>query len=179
MILLGFGSPFSYGQDSAFLACAKYTDREMRLSCLDITLTKAIRQQNSKANSDISVATDHDDVAAFGAEKQARDTQVNPDMSAATAHDRVDAFGTEKQARVVTTNAGREALVDEISTLNTIKPDMWYITLDSGQVWQQVHPKRFDLKKGDTVQISPSRWGNNFRLTTAKLSGFIQVSRVK
>lgn len=165
----------SYAQDSAFLACAKYTDREMRVTCLEAALNEALKQQNATTNSSRSKDDTAKKIVGFD-----RSTIPNaPAAGAATNHDRVDAFGTEKQAQVVTTNTGNEELLDEISALNSIKPNMWNITLNSGQVWQQVHPKRFALKTGDTVRISASRWGNNFRLTTSRLSGFIQVSRVK
>lgn len=75
---------------------------------------------------------------------------------------------------VTISDATKEPL-DEVSTLDIVKPNMLDITLNSGQVY----PKRFGLREGDLVRFYPSRWGDNFKLTTSRLSGFIQVSKVK
>ena len=164
MLLIGLGSSLSYADESDFLACARYTNRAIRFACLDATLQKAIKQQNPTANSPIS---------------EENKSLPRPVDNRAANQERVDTFGLEQETRVVSTGEGTEELQDEITALNSIKPNMWDITLNGGQVWRQVLPKRFDLRPGDMVRIYPSRWGNNFRLTTSRLSGFIQVSRVK
>ena len=175
MALIGLVSPLSHAHDSAFLACAKYTDHEMRVACLEAVLNEALKQQNATINSSRSKDDAAEKIVGFD-----RSTiQNSPAAGTATNQERVEAFGLEQQARIVSASEGTEELVDEISALNSIKPNMWYITLNSGQVWQQVHPKRFELRTGDTVQIHSSGWGKNFRLTASRLSGFIQVSRVK
>ena len=169
--MLGLGSSVSYGQDSAFLECAKYTDRDLRVRCLEITLTQALKRQEAMANPANSQNVMKDSV-------QNRPLQRPRDSEVAN-QGRIETFGRERQPQVVTRNDGSEELLDEVSDLDVIKPNMLDITLDSGQVWRQVYPKRFALKKGDLVRIYPSKWGDDFRLTTSRLSGFIQVSRVK
>jgi hypothetical protein len=53
------------------------------------------------------------------------------------------------------------------------------ITLDNGQVWRQMQPKRYPLQPGYDVRIYSSRWGNSYRLSSPILNGFIQVERVR
>lgn len=168
--MLGLGSSLSYGQESAFLECARYTDRDMRVRCLEITLIQALKRQEATANS-----ARRENITTDSVQNQ----HLPPAPVETSNQGRVEAYGKENQALVVSRSDGTEELLDEVSGLDTFKPNMLDITLDSGQVWRQVYPKRFDLREGDMVRIYPSRWGDNYRLTTARLSGFIQVSRVK
>lgn len=163
--MTGLASTASYADDSAFLACGQYTYREMRVACLEAALNDAIMKQNQST--------------VPGNQEQIKGYRRPVTGNTTTYQDRVDAFGRENQPRVVSTGEGKEEFYDQISGLNKIKPNIWDITLNSGQVWRQVYPKRFDLRESDTVRIYPSRWGDNFRLTTSRLSGFIQVSRIK
>ena len=106
-------------------------------------------------------------------------TQQQPAFSRPTEQQRVDSFGLESQARVVSRGDDGEELLDNIVDIDTYRPNMFEITLESGQIWRQMVPKRFALRKGDPVRIYPIRIGEDYRLTTARLEGFIQVKRVK
>ena len=53
------------------------------------------------------------------------------------------------------------------------------ITLDNGQVWEQINSKRFALEKGDEVRIYPTRWGSSYRLASLSHKGYIQVKRLR
>jgi hypothetical protein len=53
------------------------------------------------------------------------------------------------------------------------------ITLDNGQVWEQVNSKRFPLEEGDEVRVYSTRWGNSYRLASLSRKGFIQVQRLR
>lgn len=91
--------------------------------------------------------------------------------------DRLESFGRE--ARIVVNADGEDELHDSIAELLMARPNQWLIRLASGQVWEQVHPKRLNLREGDEVRIYPTGWGDNFRLETPRLDGYIQVLRVE
>ena len=105
------------------------------------------------------------------------ETVVETAAEATQPPDRVESFGRE--TRVVVNDDGEDELIDVISELYMARPNQWLIRLASGQVWRQTHPKRINLREGDNVRIYPSHWGDNFRLETPRLSGFIQVLRVE
>jgi hypothetical protein len=46
-------------------------------------------------------------------------------------------------------------------------------------VWRQNIPQRFALKSGQRVTLHSTKWGASYRLSADKLSGFIQVERVR
>jgi len=94
-----------------------------------------------------------------------------------TEEDRLESFG--RQPRVVVNDDGEDELNDVITELMMAKPNMWLIRLESGQVWRQTHPSRLNLREGGSARIYPTGWGDNYRLETSRLSGFIQVLRVE
>jgi len=143
----------------------------MRVRCLEITLIQALKRQESTENPARRGNATTDSVQ--------NQRTPGPAGGEVTNREHMDAFGKEKQARLVTKNDGTEELNDVVSALKIFQPNMWDIILNNGQVWRQEYPKRFGLREGDFVRIRPSRWGDNYRLTTSRLSGFIQVSRVK
>ena len=156
--------------DSAFLDCAKYTDRVLRLTCLETTLNQALQQRNAMPGNAVTQPA-APTTAVQGYRRPVVDEK-------AAEQRRVESFGLESRARVSSSDDGKEELMDKIMDLDQIRPNMWDVTLDSGQVWRQVHPKRFALRKGDTVHITSSGWGDNYRLSTSRLDGFIQVERI-
>jgi len=93
--------------------------------------------------------------------------------------DRMESFGRGKPSRVVENEAGEEELFATVTELLLAKPNMWLLKLDNDQVWRQIHPRRYKLREGDDIRIYPTRWGENFRLETSRLNGYIQVVRVE
>lgn len=89
----------------------------------------------------------------------------------------VEDFGRQ-QARVVQADDGKDELIDTVASLQQLGPNLWVITLESGQRWQQMLSKRYALQAGDDVRIYPTRWGSSFRLSAERLGGYIQVERV-
>ena len=156
LCLAGFAPPV-LGQhgDSAFVACADINDRQQRIACLEDALEAATAPSPLKD----TMATTTEPLRP--AEQQ-----------------RVESYGREA-AQVVASETGAEALHDTVSSLVLVRPNQWRITLGSGQTWQQVHPKRYNLREGDAVRIHGTTWGDNFRLESGRLSGFIQVLRVE
>jgi hypothetical protein len=114
-----------------------------------------------------------DDEEAVEAEAEAPQTAE----AAPAAGSEVDNFG-RSSARLETNDKGGQELVDTIAAIRTINQSMVEVTLESGQVWRQMISKRYLLKVGDTVTIRPTAWGSSFRLTSERISGFIQVQRV-
>jgi len=95
------------------------------------------------------------------------------------ASDRLENFGRGTTGKVIVNAEGQEELIDVVTELTMAKPNMWLIRLASGQVWRQTHSRRYNLRKGDEVRIYPTQWGENYRLETERLSGFIQMLRVE
>ena len=194
--------------DSAFLACAQIKDRNERLQCLDEALNSAVGEQE-ETESAASVENfgssqeamtesqpenaDKEEKRSFfrlpklgGIFKRGDDEVESEEENAAPepavernrgSERRVEDFGRE--TRVVVNANGEDELHDTVTELVQSKPNLWRIRLASGQVWRQVHPKRYNLKVGDNVRIYPSRWGDDYRLQIDRLNGFIQISRVE
>ena len=110
-------------------------------------------------------------------EDQEQEVALSEDTSA----DRLDNFGrgTSTISKVIENAEGQEELIDVVVELTLAKPNMWLIRLASGQVWRQTHSRRYNLRKGDEVRIYSTQWGENYRLETERLSGFIQMLRVE
>lgn len=103
--------------------------------------------------------------------------EAAPAAPAAAASD-VDSFGRRGDARVETNAKGRQELVDTVAAVKPLGQNMLEVTLESGQVWRQMISKRYPVNVGDTVTIRPTSWGSSYRLTSERISGFIQVERV-
>ena len=191
----------------AFLACAEITDRVERVICLEEALESATATQ--AADPAVMEDTPETEVEDFGTSPGAVTETANvvergaeerrsffrlprlPSLFGggddAPESDAMDAEPVEenavqsfcREARVVVNMNGQDELQDVITELLEANPNMWLIRLASGQVWRQTHSKRLNLREGDAVRIYPSRWGENYRLQTPRLSGFIQVLRVE
>lgn len=93
----------------------------------------------------------------------------------------VENFGRNTETamlRVIEGTDGKTELLDTVAGLSQPIPNTWVVTLQSGQTWRQTTGKRYALREGDEVRIYPTRWGNAYRLTASRLSGYIQVERV-
>ncbi|MDG1851666.1 MAG: hypothetical protein P8J44_06080 [Gammaproteobacteria bacterium] len=108
-------------------------------------------------------------------EDQEQEVALSEDTSA----DRLENFGRGTSSKVIENAEGQEELIDVVTELTMAKPNTWLIRLASGQVWRQTHTRRYNLRKGDEVRIYPTQWGENYRLETERLSGFIQMVRVE
>lgn len=106
-----------------------------------------------------------------------RDEAEKPAENPAPAS--VDDFGRRETAtRVIEGTDGKSELIDTITELEQLGPNLWLITLESGQTWTQMLSKRYALEEGDEVRIYTTRWGNSYRLSAPRIGGFIQVERV-
>lgn len=92
--------------------------------------------------------------------------------------ERLRNFGRDDDGATLTTDeAGQDRLHDTIASLEK-RRDAWIVTLASGQVWMQDYPRALALREGDDVTIYRAGFGNGYRLSTGRLSGFIRVKRV-
>jgi hypothetical protein len=93
----------------------------------------------------------------------------------------------ERPAEEIETQTSKEppAEADDreyFGTITSIRerlPNAYVITLDNGQVWQQVQPEAYPLRPGLDVRIYPTDWGNSYRLIGAGTGRHIQVRRVR
>jgi len=95
-----------------------------------------------------------------------------------------ESFGADQLKR---TEAEREAtpeprtLTATVSQVREMRPSVFRVTLDNGQVWQQMDmDSLFNLAAGDTVQIDRGRMGG-YRMARISKGGssWVRVSRVK
>ena len=85
-------------------------------------------------------------------------------------------------ARVPPQNAAADAPSEWVGTITSLKvraPNLYLITLDSGQVWSQQVAERYALRVGQRVRVYESKWGSSKRLEADGVKGFIQVELVR
>lgn len=107
--------------------------------------------------------------------------QASPSGAVAEQNEDVQRFGERSEtdtARVIEGSGGKSELIDTVASLQEREPNVWLITLESGQQWLQMEGKLYPMRVGEEVRIYPSRWGNAYRLTAPRISSFIQVERV-
>ena len=75
--------------------------------------------------------------------------------------------------------AAENQIVATIAALRERGPNSYLITLDNGQMWDQVRPQWYALRPGLEVRLYPTNWGESHRLTSVEHGGFIQVRRVR
>jgi len=111
---------------------------------------------------------------------EVRETTPAPVATPEESAGAVRTFGqSTATARVEADAEGNTELVDTVTAVRQVDPTKIQITLSSGQVWRQTVGKRYLLREGDTVHISGSSWGDEFRLSADGKRGFIQVRRVE
>lgn len=77
--------------------------------------------------------------------------------------------------------AGPRTLTATIQQLRETRPNVFLMSLDNGQVWQQMDmDSLFHVKEGDTVEINRGRMGG-YRMARKSRggSGWVRVTRVK
>ncbi len=79
----------------------------------------------------------------------------------------------------VNENAPANELIARVAEIKELNRNRFIITLENGQVWQQMQTRRFALAEGDEVRIYPSRWGSSYRLSSQSHKGYIQVQRLR
>ncbi len=85
----------------------------------------------------------------------------------------------EAEERAEAAEAAANQIVATITDLQERQPNAWLITLDNGQMWDQVRPQWYPLRPGQQVRLYPTNWGSSYRLTEMGRGGYIQVQRVR
>lgn len=169
--------------DAALLDCLGLTDNLARLTCYDnLARTRqsddtALTQEPASAPVATSTA-----VTPTPAPAETAITESAPAATRATAPavasepTPVAEFG-QPAARVEPDAEGAETLIDRVVEARRVEPTKWLLTLQSGQLWRQSVGKSYVIRPGDTVRISPSPWGSDYRLSVEGRRGYIQVTR--
>ncbi len=79
----------------------------------------------------------------------------------------------------VNENAPANELIARVAEIKELGLNRFLITLENGQVWEQMQTRRFALADGDEVRIYPTRWGSSYRLSSQSHKGYIQVQRLR
>ncbi len=196
---VSLGSHAVLAQDSAFLDCARHTDRGQRIACLEDALDAALAAQEAQRNQTAApppapARTPAPEVAeaprvpAQNPVPAAPPVNATPPAPAVTTAepeertsllDRIRSFGQDDEEASISTDAsGKDRLHDTITALEK-RNDLWTVTLSSGQVWRQVFPRTLNLRVGDEISVYQEGIGEGYRLATPRLSGFIRVERTK
>lgn len=94
---------------------------------------------------------------------------------------RAAARAAEREAaeRAEAAEAAENEILATVTDLRERQPNAWLVTLDNGQVWEQVRPEWYPLRPGQEVRLYPTRWGDSYRLSSIVRGGYIQVQRVR
>jgi len=110
--------------------------------------------------------------------------QPSPAPATATAVAPAQDFGADQLRRTPSETAKDETprtLTATVSALRETRTSVFRVTLDNGQVWQQMDmDSLFHLQSGDVVEISRGKLGG-YRMARQSRggSGWVRVSRVK
>lgn len=85
----------------------------------------------------------------------------------------------EAQERAAAAEAAENEIRATITALRERGPNSWLITLDNGQMWDQVRPQWYPLRPGQQVRLYPTNWGSSYRLSALERGGYIQVTQVR
>ena len=108
---------------------------------------------------------------ASGTQQQAETASIPPADSVESN------FGLPEEK--VNENSPANELIARVAEIKEFDRNRFLITMDNGQVWEQINSKRFALEEGDEVRIYPTRWGSSYRLSSLSHKGYIQVKRLR
>lgn len=155
--------------------CVELKSAEERIACFGAQVDAAIGGRGASESDDSSSAIRADE--ADRGRTARGETRAPPDVHAA---DRIETRAVDEPRRSdVEVDADEAEYHGTITAIRERLPSAYVITLDNGQVWQQVEPKMYPLRPGLEVRIYPSRWGDSYRLSGEGSGSYIQVRRVR
>lgn len=168
--------------DAALRSCLAVTDNLARLTCYDDLARSQLPPETvripepAQASAPVAAAVPPAPVEPTPPAPAPALVQPSAAAPAATAGTSVTDFG-QPAARVESGTDGTEVLVDRVVEAQRVEPTKWLLTLQSGQIWRQSVGKSYVIRPGDTVRISPTSWGSDYRLSVEGRRGYIQVTR--
>lgn len=151
--------------------CVKLESAAERIACFGAQVDAAIEERGT-AESDDASAVIQDGEADRG-RTTGGETLTGPEERARGS----------AETRAVDESRESEAAEDEyrgtIAAIRERMPWSYVITLENGQIWEQVRPKKYPLRPGLEVRIYPTSWGQSYRLSGESTGGYIQVRRVR
>ena len=165
LLLLCGSAPLLQAQTAELAACRAIAEREARFECYD-----RVEALQPPAPAAAAAPVTAPAVTAAAPE--------SAPVAAATPAPTVEDFG-KPAARLEQGAEGQVELVDRVASLKLVQHKQWQLTLESGQVWQQVLSQTYNLKAGHEVRLTPINDGPNHRLSSPQLAGSIQVRRLR
>jgi len=159
------------GQVEAARQCAQQKDSLQRLVCYD-RIFQAEEVSPARAAPAATAAVAAPVVAAAPAAAAA------PALAAPAA---APALGDEtlKKNQVKKAEAAPKGLEAQVTAVRESRPEIFRVTLDNGQIWQQMESSNlFHVRNGDRVRIERGSMGG-YRMSLAKGSGWVRVTRVE
>ncbi len=151
--------------------CVELESAAERLACFGAQVDAAIEAHGAAESDDVS------------AESQGREADRGQPANGETLGTSEIRAAGSAETHVVDESRKSEAAEDEyhgtITALRERVPYAYVITLDSGQIWEQVEPKKYRLRPGLEVRIYSTKWGQSYRLSGEDTGGFILVRRVR
>ena len=181
-----------------FSRCRDISEDQARLACYDDLYDRAVGAARPRSNTDRMMEENRrmrEELARIRQQTGGTAINQNQPYSRAESYPSANRAGVynqnkpapvrsnaedfgKKQPLVVKGDNGKEELFDRIKELRKI-PNGWIVTLESGQVWRQMYSKKYNLEVGQQVKISPTMWGDAYRMSVSKLGSFIQVERIQ
>jgi hypothetical protein len=177
-VLLGglLGLPPALAQDSGSVTvdvgqCVELESAAERRACFGAEVDAVLEAHGTTESDDASAVTQ-------GAETDQGET-ANGERLARPESPAEDGIETRAVDASRESEEADHAYHGTITALRERLPYAYVITLDNGQVWRQVDPKKYPLRTGLEVRIYPSRWGESYRLSGEGTGSFILVRRVR
>lgn len=158
--------------------CIELTSPEERLRCYEARVGNALDRRPPEPAQPEDDAPARVNAAARPTPEasEAGSTQTKPVTRQVSVRGTNDDFGLRPRDE---RDGEAPELVATVEAFSERVPNEYVITLDNGQVWRQMVPKRYPLLVGQRVRIYSSGWGDAYRLTAEEVGSFIQVERIR
>jgi hypothetical protein len=151
--------------------CVDLESAADRRACFGAQVEGAIEARRTSESDEAPIAVEGGD-----ADQRQAASAKTPARRESPARSRVETRAVDETR---TSDAADDEYHGTITSLRERLPNAYVITLDNGQVWTQVQPKRSPLRPGLEVRIYPSKWGSSYRLSGEGTGSFILVRRVR
>lgn len=154
-------------------ACTELESPEERFACYEARVEAELKERDAAARA----AAPEAPAEAPPQVQTAPPPAQTAEPSAHTVQPPTQATDTSNQSAAARDEEPPE-IVGVIASLRETVPNSYRITLEDGQVWRQTYPEKYRLRVGLRVTLTPTRWGESYRLSGEGLNGYIQVAKV-